>query len=117
MKHLHQLFVLLVITSFAWRVYLAEKMPEKLHEKWIKLLPHVLATGLLLTGVTLALQGEWVSYGWIVAKVVLMVAFIAFGILTIKQQGRNRWIALAAALYCFIYILKIAVTKQIHFFV
>ncbi len=116
MKHLHLLFVFLVIAGFVWRVYLAEKKPEMLAEKWIKLLPHGLAAALLATGITLVFQGNWAgNYGWIVAKLFLMVCFIVFGIFTLKEQGQRRWIAFGIAMFCFIYILKLAVTKQVFF--
>lgn len=116
MKHLHLLFVVLVISSFLWRVYLAEKKPAMLAQKWLKILPHALAAGLLLSGITLVFQGNWAdNYGWIVTKVVLMVAFIVLGILTLKEQDTRRWIALAGALYCFVYIVKVAVSKQVFF--
>lgn len=117
MKFLHLLFVAAVIFSFLWRVYLAEKDPAKLSEKWMKILPHALAGGLLLTGIGLVMQGNWSeNYGWIVGKVFLMIAFIIFGIITLKEQGQRRWVALGLALYCFVYILKLAATKQIFFF-
>lgn len=118
MKHLHLLFVALVITSFIWRVYLAEKKPEMLAQKWLKILPHALAAGLLLSGIVLVIQGNWLSgdYGWIVGKVFLMFAFIGLGLFTMREQGKRRWIALAGALYCFAYIVSLAVTKQIHLF-
>lgn len=116
MKHLHLLFVTLVITSFVWRVYLAEKKPEMLAEKWIKILPHGLAGGLLLSGIALIFQGNWSDhYGWIVGKVILMVAFIGLGIFTLKEQGQRRWMAFGGAMACFLYILKIAATKQLFF--
>ena len=116
MKHLHLLFVALVIASYLWRVYLAEKKPAMLAEKWIKLLPHGLAAGLLLSGTGLVLQGNWSeNYGWIVAKLFLMAAFIVLGVLSLREQGMRRWIAFGGAIYCFVYIVKIAVSKQIFF--
>lgn len=115
MKHAHLLFVAAVLFTFLWRVYLAEKKPEKLAEKWIKILPHGLAAGILLTGIGLVYQGNWSdNYGWIVGKVVLLFVFIGFGILTLRAQGKQRWMALAGALYFFVYIIDLAVTKQIH---
>jgi len=116
MKHLHLLFVVLVIGSYLWRVYLAEKKPAMLAEKWIKILPHGLAAGLLLSGIALVFQGNWSeNYGWIVAKVFLLVGFIVLGIFSLREQGTRRWIAFGGAMYCFIYIARIAVSKQIFF--
>lgn len=115
MKHLHLLFVAVVIGSFLWRVWLAHKQSELLNQKWMKILPHALATGLLLSGIALVIQGGWLegAYGWIVAKLVLMLAFIGLGIVSMKAQGNARWIALAGALYCFVYIVRLAFAKQI----
>lgn len=118
MKHLHLLFVAAVIFSFLWRVYLAEKMPEKLAEKWIKILPHGLAAGLLLSGIALVFQGNWSdNYGWIVVKVFLLLVFIASGLFTLREQGQRRWIAFGVAMFSFVYIVKLAITKQIFFFI
>ncbi|MGR8931724.1 MAG: SirB2 family protein [Gammaproteobacteria bacterium] len=117
MKLLHLLFVAAVLFGFLWRVYLAEKNPQKLAEKWLKILPHALAAGLLLTGIGLVFQGNWsANYGWIVAKVCLMVVFIVFGLFTLKEQGQRRWIAFGVAMFSFVYILKLAATKQLVFF-
>jgi len=117
MKHVHLLFVLLVITSFVWRVYLAEKNPAMLAQKWLKILPHALAGALLLSGGLLVLQGNWAdNYGWIVIKLILLVAFIGFGLLTFRRQGMQRWIAFSVSIYCFIYIISVAFTKQVSFF-
>ena len=116
MKHLHLLFVVTVIGIFLWRVFLAEKKPEVLAEKWMKILPHALATGLLLTGIALVFQGNWSeNYGWIVGKIILMFVFIGAGILTLKQQGQKRWIAFGVSLFTVAFILKLAVTKQLIF--
>jgi uncharacterized membrane protein SirB2 len=118
LKHLHLLFVALVTVVFLGRVYLAQTKPELLENKWFKIAPHALAGLLLLTGIGLVFQGNWLDaqYGWIVAKLFLMFAFIALGILTLKSEGEKRWYALAGALFCLVYIVKIAFTKQIFWF-
>lgn len=118
LKHIHLLFVVIVVLVFVGRVYLAQFKPELLANKWIKLGPHILAAVLLFSGIGLVFQGNWLAgdYGWIVAKVVLMLVFIALGILTIKSQGEKRWLAFAGALFSVIYIVKIAITKQVFFF-
>ena len=119
LKHIHLLFVFIVTATYLYRVYLAERQPEKLQEKWIKLAPHALAGLLLLSGIALTFQGGWfsIAYGWIVAKLLLMLVFIALGLLTIKSQGRLRWKAFAGSLLVLFLIAKIAVVKQIFFFV
>jgi uncharacterized membrane protein SirB2 len=49
-KFFHLIFILLSISSFVGRVYLAEKRPEMLEQKWIKIGPHIINSLLLLTG-------------------------------------------------------------------
>jgi uncharacterized membrane protein SirB2 len=118
MKHLHLLFVALVVITFFGRVYLAQFKPETLENKWLKIAPHALAGLLLLSGFALVIQGNWleIGYGWIVVKLILMFAFIGLGILTLKSEGEKRWYALAGATFCLIYIVKVAFTKQIFWF-
>jgi uncharacterized membrane protein SirB2 len=117
LKHLHMLFVAAVTLAFFGRVYLAQYKPELLANKWIKISPHVLASLLLVTGFGLVFQGNWLEsdYSWIIVKLVLMLVFIGLGLLTMKSQGERRWIAFAAAVFCLIYIIKIAFTKQVFF--
>lgn len=118
MKHIHLLFVALVTLTFLARVALTKFRPELLGHKWIKLSPHILATLLLLSGTALVFQGNWLAgdYGWIVAKLLLMLAFIGLGIMTMREQGQKRWMAFAGAMFVLFYIIKVAFSKQIFFF-
>ncbi|MDD4906196.1 MAG: SirB2 family protein [Methylobacter tundripaludum] len=117
-KILHLTFILLSISSFVGRVYLAEKRPELLEQKWIKIGPHIVNTLLLITGFTLVFQGSWLSgeYGWIVAKIIALLGYVGLGMVAIKSQGTLRWQAFAGALACFIYIGIVAVSKNAFFF-
>jgi uncharacterized membrane protein SirB2 len=118
MKHLHMLFVAFVAFTFIGRVYLAQYKPALLANKWIKIGPHVLATLLLLTGIGLVFQGNWLAgdYAWIVVKFILMLVFIGLGLLAMKSEGEKRWYFFGGALFCLVYIIKIAFTKQVFFF-
>ncbi|MGZ4969190.1 MAG: SirB2 family protein [Methylobacter sp.] len=117
-KSFHMIFILLSISSFVGRVYLAEKRPEMLEQKWIKIGPHIINSLLLLTGFILVFQGSWLSgeYGWIVAKLIALLGYVGLGIVAIKSQGDMRWKAFAGAIACFIYIVAVAVSKNIFLF-
>lgn len=117
-KLLHLIFILLSISSFVGRVYLAEKRPDMLEQKWIKIGPHIINTLLLITGFTLIFQGSWLSgeFGWIVAKIIALLGYVGLGTVAIKSQGSLRWKAFAGALACFIYIGIVAVSKNALFF-
>lgn len=115
MKHLHLLFVALAFVSFAGRLALAEFKPDMLSQKWLKIAPHAIAGLLLLSGLVLVFQGNWLAgdYGWIVAKVLILPGFIVLGLLAMKREGAERWKMAGGALLCFLYIAKIAVSKSI----
>jgi uncharacterized membrane protein SirB2 len=117
-KILHLTFVLLSISSFVGRVFLAEKQPEMLEQKWIKIGPHIINSLLLITGFTLVFQGSWLSgeYGWIIAKLIALLGYVGLGIIAIKSQGDLRWKAFAGAIACFVYIAVVAVTKNAFIF-
>ena len=118
LKHIHLLMVALVTILFVGRVLLAKFKPELLENKWLKLAPHALAGLLLLTGIGLVFEGNWLAteYGWIIAKLLAMFAFIGLGIVTLRAQGDNRWYAFAGALLVLMYIIRVAFTKQAFFF-
>ncbi len=119
MKHLHLLLVALVIAVFIARVLLAQFKPDLLQNKWLKIAPHGLAGLLIISGGVLVVQGGWfdLDFGWIVAKIFALLGFIGLGIVAIKSEGDKRWYAFAGALLVFIYIVKVALTKQAFFFV
>lgn len=117
-KILHLTFVLLSISSFLARVLLSETHAELLNQKAFKIAPHIISTLLLLSGITLVFQGQWLSgeYGWIIAKIIVLFGYIGLGIMTIHSQGKTRWLAFAGAIACFIYIGIAAVTKHAFLF-
>ena len=117
-KMFHLTFVLLSISGFVGRVILAEMNSAMLEQKWLKIGPHIVNTLLLLTGFMLVFQGSWLSgeYGWIIAKIIVLLGYVGLGTVAIKSQGALRWQAFAGAVACFIYIAVVAVSKNALFF-
>ncbi len=118
LKHLHLFFVAVLGVSFVCRFMLAEFFPHLLKIKWLKITPHVLDTLLLLSGIALVIQGHWLtgSYGWIIAKLLVLLVFIGLGVLAMHKDGWVRWFAFAGALVCLLYIVGVAISKDIWFF-
>jgi len=118
LKHIHLLFVVLAVASFPIRLAAAEYKPELLQEKWLKIAPHALATLLLLSGIGLVFQGNWLQsdYGWIVAKIFGLLGYIGLGILAMHSEGTRRWQATGGAFLCLIYIFAAAISKKIFIF-
>ena len=114
LKILHASFALLSVATFIGRVFMEPKQTEFFAQKWVKIAPHVISTLLLLTGFALVFQGGWLSgeYGWIVAKIIALLAYIGLGLVAVKSQGTQRWQAFAGAMACFVYILAVAGSKN-----
>ncbi|WP_031434786.1 SirB2 family protein [Methylomarinum vadi] len=114
LKFFHILFVFGSLASFTGRVALSQFKPEVLQAKLLKVAPHVIDTLLLLSGIILVFQGNWLegNYGWITSKFILLLFYVFFGVITMRSTGGKRWMAFAAAIGCFALIFTIAISKQ-----
>jgi len=113
-KLIHLIFIFSSFISFTSRIGLSVFKPSLLQNKFIKIAPHVIDTILLLSGITLVIQGNWLAgeFGWIVSKFVLLLAYIGLGVMAMRFSGIKRWLAFVAAIICFISIFIIAITKN-----
>jgi len=114
-KHLHVSAAAVSFALFALRGAWMLAAPDKLRARWVRIVPHVVDTLLLLSALWLVWQiGPEVPNGWLVAKVVGLVAYIVLGIIALKR-GRTRGIRVAAligAVIVFGYIVSVAITKS-----
>lgn len=117
-KFIHLSFVLFALVSFVGKFALLQLRPELLQHKTVKIAHHLISGLLILSGVILVFQGGWLSgsIGWLVAKILAVLAFIGFGVFTMKTQSDKRWYGFAATLACFIYIAMVAVKKDAFWF-
>lgn len=114
-KSLHLIFIVSSLVSFSGRFALSFIKPELLQNKFLKIAPHIIDTILLVSGITLVIQGGWLegAFGWIASKLVLLVGYIVFGIIAMRSTSNGkRWGAFVAALACFVGIFVIAITKN-----
>jgi uncharacterized membrane protein SirB2 len=110
-----QLHVAAVVASWALfflrGVWMIADSP-RLKARWVRVVPHVNDTVLLLAGVYLAtLVG---LQPWIVAKLVALVAYILIGMVAITR-GKTKAVRIAAwiAAQCvFLYIVAVALRKN-----
>lgn len=114
MLTLHITFIFISLLSFIVRVALATMQSTLLTTKFFKISPHIIDTILLLTGISLVIQGSWLGgeYSWIIAKIMLLLVYIGLGVMVMRSTGIQRWLAFVAALSCYGYIIAIAVSKQ-----
>ena len=116
LKHLHITFALLSGLLFLLRGIWMLSGSQRLQQRWVKIVPHVVDTLLLASAVGLALWSRQYpgQSPWLTAKLVALVAYIVLGTIALKR-GRTRGVrsaAFAGALACFAYIVSVAVTKN-----
>lgn len=85
--------------------------------RWLRIVPHAIDTLLLTSGLTLAFiihQYPFFNSGWLTAKVIGLLIYIALGVLLFRgARGRaERAFTGLAALLVFAYIISVAISKQ-----
>ncbi|TXI16857.1 MAG: regulator SirB [Nitrosomonas sp.] len=89
---------------------------ENLHLRWVKILPHVVDTVLLVSAITLAfiIQQDPLTHSWLTAKVIGLMVYIGLGMIAMRfgKTRRMKIMAWLAAQCVFIYIVLVAVTKN-----
>ncbi|NVK42288.1 MAG: SirB2 family protein [Oceanospirillaceae bacterium] len=116
LKHLHLTAITLSICLFMLRGYWMMLGSRLLSRRWVRIIPHLVDTVLLLSaiGLMLTLQQYPFVNGWLTAKLLALVVYIAFGMIALKS-GRSkgtRLLAFFAALATFGYIASVAVSHD-----
>lgn len=116
LKHLHLTTVAITITLFLFRSALMLWWSKGLRWRWLRILPHVNDSILLLSGIGLMLLTHQYPFvqPWLTAKLVALVAYILLGSLALKRgrTRRTRLQALVAALLCLGYPVAVARTHS-----
>ncbi len=113
-KLIHVGSVLLSYLLFFMRgMWMVQSSPILL-KRWVKIVPHIIDTVLLLSAVLLAwlMSLSPLQHGWLMAKILALLAYILLGTFALKR-GRTFGIRIAcliAAQFAFIYIVWVAVT-------
>jgi uncharacterized membrane protein SirB2 len=117
LKLIHIISAGLSLLGFLIRGFWLWRDSPRLHQRWVKILPHVIDTVLLASAVALLVQLQLnpVTYNWLVAKLVALVVYIFLGMLALKwgRTKSQRLTAWAAAVVVFGYILGVAGTKSV----
>jgi uncharacterized membrane protein SirB2 len=112
-KHVHVGAAAASLALFSLRGAWMRWSPARLDRAWVRIVPHVVDTVLLASALWLAVTlGAFP--GWLAAKVIALLCYIALGTIALKR-GRTRaqrTTALVAALATFAYIVSVAVTKS-----
>jgi uncharacterized membrane protein SirB2 len=114
-KNLHVGAAAVSIVLFIVRIGWMMGSPQRLQQRWAKVVPHVIDTILLLSALWLAWQqGAGGTRGWLTAKIVALLLYIALGMIALKRgkTRRVRVVAAVAAVVTFGYIVSVALTKS-----
>ncbi len=114
-KLIHVSAALLSISGFALRGAWMLRSPQRLQQRWVRIVPHVIDTVLLVSAIWLAWQlGADGTRGWLWTKVAALFVYIALGTVALKR-GRTRSVrltAFGAAFATFAYIVSVALAKS-----
>ncbi|MDX1693797.1 MAG: SirB2 family protein [Ketobacteraceae bacterium] len=111
-KHAHMTFAMLSGIFFLVRgVWMLVDSPM-LAQRWVKIVPHIIDTLLLVCAIVLMFQIQQypLTHDWLTAKVVALVLYIIAGTIAIKR-GKTKTVRVAAfgfALLCFVYMMSVA---------
>ena len=103
--------IALFVLRGAWMV----GSPQRLQQRWVRIVPHVVDTALLASALWLAWQlGRAGTGTWVPAKVVALLVYIGLGTIALGR-GRTRSLRLAAfagAVATYAYIVTVAIAKS-----
>lgn len=115
-KQVHVAAVAISVSGFVARGILMLARSRCLEARWVRIAPHIVDTVLLASGVWLAWSSAQYPFvqSWLTAKVVGLLAYIAFGMVALRRgktptaRGVFFVLALAAAAY----IISVALTRD-----
>lgn len=91
-----------------------------MNKKWVKILPHINDTILLITAIMLALslQQYPFTHDWLTAKFIALISYIIFGMFALKRakEMKNKVVFFVLALLTFAYIIGTALNRTVSWF-
>lgn len=116
LKHLHVSAVVFSVALFMLRwVWMLMDAPQ-LQRRWVRIVPHVIDTVLLLSAIGLTLIPHQYPFihGWLSAKVLALVAYIVLGSIALRYGSTKpiRAVSGVAALVVVGYIVSVALTRN-----
>lgn len=116
LKIIHVVSVILSFSLFFVRGVWLIKGSENLRQRWVKILPHVIDTVLLISAIALAMiiQQNPIDHSWLSAKIAGLLLYICLGMIAMRfgRTRRAKIIAWVLAQFVFLYIVLVALTKS-----
>ncbi|BCQ34680.1 MULTISPECIES: SirB2 family protein [Erwinia] len=119
LKHFHLLTVAITALMFVLRFYWYQTHSSMLQRRWVRIVPHLNDTLLLLSGGLLVAITHFYPFSpqgvWLTEKLFGVIIYIALGFIALGRRPRAqkiRWIAFIVALIALVVIVKLATTKM-----
>ncbi|WP_298439937.1 SirB2 family protein [uncultured Ferrimonas sp.] len=116
LKHIHFTVIGASVALFVLRFIWVMKGSAMMEQKWVKFVPHIVDTVLILSGVALMMNTGFSPSNspWLFEKMVALVAYIVLGVFTLKlERGKLfRTFAFLGAMGWLFYMAKLAQTKM-----
>ena len=120
-KLIHMSTAFISISFFLLRGFWVFNNSSMMKKKWVKILPHVNDTVLLITAILLAIGIQQYPFvdGWLTAKFIALIIYIVFGMFALKRakEMKNKAIFFILALMTFSYIVGVALNRTTDWFI
>jgi uncharacterized membrane protein SirB2 len=115
LKYVHVGFAILTISGFLLRGFWMLTRDGKLDRLIVRVLPHLVDTAFLITGIwlVLLLRLKLTNQAWLIAKLAALGLYVVLGAIALRRGPtmRIRALAFVAACACFAYIVGVALNK------
>ena len=120
-KVIHMSTAFISISLFLLRGFWVFKSSPMITKRWVKVLPHVNDTILLVTAIFLTLSIQQYPFldSWLTAKFTALIIYIVFGMFALKRakEIKIKMVFFVLALLMFGYIVGVALTRNIVWFI
>ncbi len=116
LKEFHVALAYITVAGFVVRGLLALADSPLRNQTWMRVAPHVIDTLLLGFGIALAVSMALspLANGWLMAKIVGLLAYIGFGVLAMRARSRPlKILGFVAAMASVGYIFAVAYSKRV----
>lgn len=109
------------ISFFIVRAFWVFRDSAMMNKKWVKIVPHINDTILLITAIMLAVTIQQYPFveAWLTAKFIALIFYIIFGMFALKRakKKKNKIIFFILSLLTFSYIVGVALTRMTTWFI
>ncbi|MDH5660675.1 MAG: SirB2 family protein [Gammaproteobacteria bacterium] len=120
-KLIHMTTAFISIALFIIRGFWVFNHSAMMNKKWVKIVPHVNDTILLVAAIFLTFEISQYpfTHDWLTAKLIALLLYIVFGMFALKRakETKNKVIFFVLALLTFGYIVGVALTRTANWFI